>query len=83
VTHWAEYYTACLEAFKERDVNYIVIPYVYDICSCDKKDNVVRIAFDMVIAWMEKNPDYAMLVVFLCTNINEYKNYRNLIPTLN
>ncbi len=83
VTHWAEYYTTCLQAFKKRNVNYIAIPYVYDICNCDKKDNVVRIAFNTVIAWMEKNPDYVMQVVFLCANINEYKNYRKLIPSLN
>ena len=78
--YWAEYYNACLEAFKESDVNYIAIPYVYDICKCDKED-VEGIAFDTVIAWMKNNPDYAMRVIFLCTNIMEYKNYEKLIRT--
>ena len=77
---WKEYFIKCIEEFKKLDVNYIAIPYVYDLWSCVKTmSDMAKIAFEAVTEWMYQNPDYSIQAVFLCTSIHEYREYKEVL----
>ena len=72
---WKSFFEKCLDEFKKNEINYVSIPYIYDVCSMEYEADITKIGFETVLDWMKNNPDWSMRVIFLCTSIETYEAY--------
>lgn len=81
---WKEYYWDILDKCKKNKIDCVGIPWITDIfeISEDLEVDVAKIGIETVLRWMKVNEEYQMKVMFICTSVDQYNSYSDVITSL-
>lgn len=78
IEDWKKYYVNILELAERHGIWYLAVPFPLETYTMKQFRNIVKTAIDSSIEWSKKELVYQMRMIFICTCIEEYKEFSSI-----